>query len=197
MYAPSGVAAPVGAPPEALTPEGWLRILPSFWPERGGLDGFFAARLERIAYNALPAQTTKVLRLRESTFEEGRSTLEAIAEALRQGRQALVLLPEIAAAYLLTFARVGTLIMLMPGLGEQLVSARLRLAFALLVSLVLFPMVRPLLPVSGAGPGSPALVALLFGETLIGLMLGLDLIAIGAALGAMAWRLRGQAVPEA
>ena len=41
--------AAVGAPPEALTPEGWLRILPSFWPERGGLDGFFAARLERIA----------------------------------------------------------------------------------------------------------------------------------------------------
>lgn len=31
---------------------------------------------------ALPAQTTKVLRLRESTFEEGRSTLEAIAEAI-------------------------------------------------------------------------------------------------------------------
>ena len=41
--------AALGCPPEALTPEGWLRILPSFWPERGGLDGFFAARLERIA----------------------------------------------------------------------------------------------------------------------------------------------------
>ena len=38
----------VGAPAEALTPEGWLRILPSMWAERGGLDGFFAARLERI-----------------------------------------------------------------------------------------------------------------------------------------------------
>ncbi len=38
----------VGAPPEALTPEGWLRILPSMWAERGGLDGFFAAKLERI-----------------------------------------------------------------------------------------------------------------------------------------------------
>lgn len=32
---------------------------------------------------------------------------------------------------------------------------------------------------------------------LIGLMLGLDLIAIGAALGAMAWKLRGQAAPAA
>lgn len=39
--------AAVGAPPEALTPEGWLRILPSMWVEKGGLDGFFAARLER------------------------------------------------------------------------------------------------------------------------------------------------------
>ena len=40
--------AVVGAPPEALTAEGWLRILPSQWPEHGGLDGFFAARLERV-----------------------------------------------------------------------------------------------------------------------------------------------------
>ena len=40
--------AAIGAPPEALTPEGWLRILPSQWPEHGGLDGFFAAKLERV-----------------------------------------------------------------------------------------------------------------------------------------------------
>ena len=40
--------AALGAPEESLTPEGWLRILPSMWAERGGLDGFFAARLERI-----------------------------------------------------------------------------------------------------------------------------------------------------
>ena len=41
--------AAVGAPDEALAKEGWLRILPSQWPERGGLDGFFAARLDRKA----------------------------------------------------------------------------------------------------------------------------------------------------
>ena len=41
--------AALGCPPEALTPEGWLRILPSQWAEKGGLDGFFAAKLERIA----------------------------------------------------------------------------------------------------------------------------------------------------
>ncbi len=37
----------VGAPQEALTPEGWLRILPSMWAEQGSLDGFFAAKLEK------------------------------------------------------------------------------------------------------------------------------------------------------
>lgn len=31
-----------------ITPEGDLRTLPSQWPEIGGLDGFFAARLERV-----------------------------------------------------------------------------------------------------------------------------------------------------
>lgn len=37
----------IGAPTEALTSEGWLRILPSMWTEHGGLDGFFVARLDR------------------------------------------------------------------------------------------------------------------------------------------------------
>lgn len=39
--------AAAGAPAEALAAEGWLRILPAHWPERGGLDGFFAARMVR------------------------------------------------------------------------------------------------------------------------------------------------------
>ncbi|MBV1836233.1 RsmB/NOP family class I SAM-dependent RNA methyltransferase [Acetobacter estunensis] len=30
--------------PESFTPEGWLRTHPGMWPERGGMDGFFAAR---------------------------------------------------------------------------------------------------------------------------------------------------------
>ncbi|WP_375464397.1 flagellar biosynthetic protein FliR [uncultured Methylobacterium sp.] len=92
-----------------------------------------------------------------------------------------LLLPGIAAAYLLTFARVGTLIMLMPGLGEQSVSPRLRLSFALLVSLVLFPMVRPLLAIDGALAG-PRVIGLLFSETLIGLVLGLTVRMVLAAL---------------
>jgi len=40
--------AAIGAPEDALTPEGWLRILPSMWADKGGVDGFFVARLERV-----------------------------------------------------------------------------------------------------------------------------------------------------
>ncbi|WP_420478438.1 RsmB/NOP family class I SAM-dependent RNA methyltransferase [Brevundimonas sp. FT23028] len=43
------VPADLGAPDEALTPEGWLRILPSMWTEKGGVDGFFVARLDRVS----------------------------------------------------------------------------------------------------------------------------------------------------
>ena len=34
--------------PGAITPQGWLRTTPAMWPEFGGIDGFFAARLERL-----------------------------------------------------------------------------------------------------------------------------------------------------
>jgi 16S rRNA (cytosine967-C5)-methyltransferase len=34
--------------PEAVTAEGSLRTTPALWPERGGMDGFFAARLIRV-----------------------------------------------------------------------------------------------------------------------------------------------------
>ena len=33
---------------EAVTSEGDLRTLPCHWAERGGLDGFYAARLRRL-----------------------------------------------------------------------------------------------------------------------------------------------------
>lgn len=37
----------VGGLEEAITPDGDLRTLPFFWGNRGGMDGFFAARLRR------------------------------------------------------------------------------------------------------------------------------------------------------
>ena len=55
-------------------------------------------------------------------------------------------LPETAYLYLLIFARVGTILMLMPALGEQIIPARLRLSFALLFALVLYPLLAPSLP---------------------------------------------------
>lgn len=33
--------------PEACTPDGFLRTHPGLWPEHGGMDGFFAARLRK------------------------------------------------------------------------------------------------------------------------------------------------------
>ncbi len=40
---------PINLPgmPEAVTAEGTIRTTPALWPERGGMDGFFAARLIR------------------------------------------------------------------------------------------------------------------------------------------------------
>jgi 16S rRNA (cytosine967-C5)-methyltransferase len=37
-------AAELSMLPEARTEEGWLRTHPGLWPDRGGMDGFFAAR---------------------------------------------------------------------------------------------------------------------------------------------------------
>jgi 16S rRNA (cytosine967-C5)-methyltransferase len=42
-------AEEVGGAAEFLTPEGDLRTLPAHWAERGGIDGFYAARLRRLA----------------------------------------------------------------------------------------------------------------------------------------------------
>lgn len=93
-----------------------------------------------------------------------------------------LLLPGIAAAFLLTFARVGVLMMLMPGLGEQNISARMRLSLALLVTLVLFPAVRPLLPATDGSQAGPALIGVLIGEILVGMVLGLTVRMVLAAL---------------
>tara|TARA_X000000368_G_scaffold85827_1_gene65153 strand:- start:1458 stop:2909 length:1452 start_codon:yes stop_codon:yes gene_type:complete len=38
----------LGIDADMITDEGWLRILPSHWAEHGGIDGFFAVRLERL-----------------------------------------------------------------------------------------------------------------------------------------------------
>lgn len=70
----------------------------------------------------------------------------------------------------LVFARVGALLMLVPGVGDQAVPARVRLSLALLVAMALTPVVGPGLPPLPASVGTMA--AWTIRETVIGLMLG-------------------------
>lgn len=79
--------------------------------------------------------------------------------------------PDLAALFMLVFARVGTLVMLLPALGERMVPARVRLALAVFLTLAMTPVVRPLLP-AGATQLQSALGLMLF-EFMVGLMIGL------------------------
>ncbi|MBV8837653.1 MAG: flagellar type III secretion system protein FliR [Alphaproteobacteria bacterium] len=80
-------------------------------------------------------------------------------------------LPAYGAAFILMFARLGTMLMLLPGLGEMSVPVRIRLTIALLLTLVLFPLHRADYVIDLRAPG-PVLMALAE-ELLIGLVLGL------------------------
>ena len=43
---PEALALP-GIDPAWITPEGGLRLRPDYWPEKGGMDGFYIARLRK------------------------------------------------------------------------------------------------------------------------------------------------------
>jgi len=81
----------------------------------------------------------------------------------------IAILPEISAIFVLVFARVGTMVMLMPGIGERFIFSRARLSLAFFIALMLVPMARPLLRVP---TDTAAIVSLLLGEILIGLAIG-------------------------
>jgi flagellar biosynthesis protein FliR len=83
----------------------------------------------------------------------------------------ITFLPALAAAFMLMFARIGTMMMLLPGFGESGVPSRVRLVAALVLTAVLLPLHRPDYQVDLRALG-PVLLA--FGqELLIGAMLGL------------------------
>ena len=72
--------------------------------------------------------------------------------------------------YLLVFARLGTMAMMLPGLGELSVPPRIRLSIALAIALVVYPVVRQVLP---AQPDQPAaLMMLIGGEIAVGALIG-------------------------
>lgn len=70
----------------------------------------------------------------------------------------------------LVFFRVGSLVMLMPGVGEGYVPARIRLSFALLLAICLGPIAAPGLPPVPDTVG--VMAGYVIKETLIGLMIG-------------------------
>lgn len=71
---------------------------------------------------------------------------------------------------MLVFTRVGTAMMIMPGIGDGFVPERVRLFFALSFSAILTPILMPHLPeFNDAGP---AFVLLMLGEFLMGMFIG-------------------------
>jgi flagellar biosynthetic protein FliR len=70
----------------------------------------------------------------------------------------------------MVFARVGTLLMLMPGFGEAMVPPRVRLALALAISVLLAPIIGPKLPPAPAGMGEA--LSMIISEIAIGLLIG-------------------------
>jgi flagellar biosynthesis protein FliR len=70
----------------------------------------------------------------------------------------------------LIFARLGAIVMLIPGIGETFVPARVRLSFAFLFALILLPILGgavPAVPTTVSGAGGAMIK-----EVLIGLMMG-------------------------
>ncbi|SDG93745.1 flagellar biosynthetic protein FliR [Pelagibacterium luteolum] len=78
--------------------------------------------------------------------------------------------PDVAYYFFLIFARLGTMLMLMPALGEGTIPARLRLTFALAFAFILFPLLVPQL---GAVPQTVGgLMAAVGHELAVGFILG-------------------------
>ena len=73
-------------------------------------------------------------------------------------------------AFILTFVRMGTAIMIMPGLGDSFVPDRLRLLIALAISFVLVPLTFKYMPPQV--PGTFTLLMLITVEFVIGLFFG-------------------------
>jgi flagellar biosynthetic protein FliR len=81
------------------------------------------------------------------------------------------LLPALAAAFMLVFARIGAMVMLLPGFGEMTVPVRVRLAIALILTLIMVPLHRAQFQVDVTNLN--ALGVLMVQEIVIGLVLGL------------------------
>src|SRR5467141_4164687 len=82
----------------------------------------------------------------------------------------VTLLLALAAAFMLVFARIGAMVMLLPGLGESNIPVRIKLAIALLLTLVILPLHRTAYHIDMQSI-TPLLV-LMVHEIVIGIVLG-------------------------
>src|SRR3979490_1151155 len=80
------------------------------------------------------------------------------------------LLPALAATFMLVFARVGAMVMLMPGFGESNIPVRVKLSIALLLTLIILPLHRAAYHVDMTSMTS--LLVLMLHEIVIGIVLG-------------------------
>jgi flagellar biosynthetic protein FliR len=70
----------------------------------------------------------------------------------------------------LIFARLGAMLVIIPGIGETFVPARIRLSLGLLLAFILFPILGPSIPAIPAD--TSALIFAILKESAIGLMIG-------------------------
>ncbi|KTS39645.1 flagellar biosynthesis protein FliR [Methylobacterium radiotolerans] len=80
------------------------------------------------------------------------------------------MLPALAAIFVLVFARVGAMVMLLPGFGESNIPARVKLSIALLLTLIILPLHRNAYHVDLTSISS--LGVLMVHELIIGIVLG-------------------------
>ena len=85
-------------------------------------------------------------------------------------KRTAALLPALAAAFMLAFSRVGAMVMLLPGLGESSIPVRVKLAIALMLTLVILPLHRSAYQIDMQSLTS--LLILMLREIVIGIVLG-------------------------
>lgn len=98
-------------------------------------------------------------------------------------------LPALAASYMLAFARIGTMFMMLPGIGERSVPSRVRLTMALVLTAILLPAHQKayVVDLKAFGP----ILVILFQEIIVGAVLGLT-----ARLAISALQIAGSVVAQ-
>jgi len=89
-------------------------------------------------------------------------------------------LPQTAFAFILIFARIGSISMALPGIGDRRVPSRIRLVFALSMSLILYPIVVKYF--SGFPTSLIGMMAAIISEVLVGIAIGFSVRLIISAI---------------